>query len=99
MTEDKHLWRLRMDKRLLAEYILIIIIIIIIMMIIIIIITIIIIILLCTENQCLHIFLCLKYFCPSPFFPVDPFHVVNSLLTHFSYYFLHPPFSRSFLSK
>ena len=28
-----------------------------------------------------YIFLCLKFYFPSPFFPVDPFHVVNSLLT------------------
>ena len=54
---------------------------------------------LCTEYQCFHIFLCLKFYFPSPFFAVEPFHVVNSLLSHSSCYFLHPQISRSFFSS
>ena len=45
-----------------------------------------------SEYQCFHIFLCLKYYFPSPFFPVYPSHVVNSLLSHPSCYFLHHEF-------
>ena len=36
-----------------------------------------------------------KVYLPSPIFSVDPFHVVNSLLSYPSCYFLHPQFSRS----
>ena len=38
----------------------------------------------CTEYQCFHMFLCIKFYFPSPFLPVDPFHVINSLLSHSS---------------
>ena len=49
---------------------------------------------LCTKYQYFHIFLCLKFYFSSPFFPVDLFHVVNSLLCHSNCYFLHPQISR-----
>ena len=42
--------------------------------------------------RCFHIFVCLKLYFTSPFFHLDPFHVVNSLFSHFSCYFLHPIF-------
>jgi len=50
-----------------------------------------------TESRCLHIFLFLKFqfYFYSPFFSVDPYHVVNSLLSHSCYHFLHPRISRS----
>ena len=53
---------------------------------------------LCSEYQCFHIFLCLYFYFPSLFFPVVPFHVVNSLVSHSSCYFLHPRISRSSFS-
>ena len=37
----------------------------------------------------------LKYYFTPSFFPVDPFHVVNSLLSHSNCYFLNPLISRS----
>ena len=58
--------------------------------------TIIMIIYLFAECQCFHIWLCLKFYFLSPFFPVDPFHVVNSLLSKFRCYFQRPRISRSF---
>ena len=44
--------------------------------------------LLFTEGRCFHIILCLTFYCRSPFFPIDPFHVVNSLLSHSNYLLL-----------
>ena len=41
---------------------------------------------LCTGYQCFHIFQFLKFHFSSPFFPVDSFHVVNSLISHTSYF-------------
>ena len=38
---------------------------------------------LCPELGC-RIFLYLKFYFPSPFFPIDPFHFVNCLLSHSS---------------
>ena len=49
----------------------------------------------CTEYQYFHIFLCLKFYFSSPFFPVEPLHVANSLLSHYISYFLHPRISKS----
>ena len=47
-----------------------------------------------TQYQFFQIFLCLKFYFPSPLCPVDRFQVANSLLSHSSCYFLHPRFSR-----
>ena len=78
---------------------LIIIIIILIIILIIIIIIIVIIYITRTEYRSFHIFLCLKFYFLSPFFPIDSFHVVNSLSSHSSCYFLHSRISRSFFSS
>ena len=40
-----------------------------------------------TEDLCFHIFLCLECYFPSLFFPVVPFHVINSPLSHSHCYF------------
>ena len=54
----------------------------------------------CTKYQCFYIFLNIKFYFPSPFFPIDTFLTVNSLLSHSSCYFLHPRISRpSFYSS
>ena len=53
---------------------------------------------LCTVCQCPYVFLWLKYYFSS-FFPVNPFNAVNSLLSHSTYYFLHPRISKSSLSS
>ena len=47
-------------------------------------------IILCTEYQCFHFFLYIKFYFPSPFFPVYSFDVVNSHLSLTSCYFVHP---------
>ena len=56
---------------------------------------------LCTEPRCLHLFLCLKFsfYFSSQLFSVDPFHVVNSLLSYSSCNFLHPRISSYSLSS
>ena len=50
--------------------------------------------LLYTEYQCFHIFLCLKFYFPFPFIPLETFHIVNSIFSHYSTYSLHPRISK-----
>ena len=54
---------------------------------------------LCTKCRCLNIFLYLKFYFSSPYFSVDHFHVINSLLSHLSCLFLHPRILRSSFSS
>ena len=49
--------------------------------------------------QWMHIFQCIKFCFIFPFFCVDPFHVVDSFLSHSSCNFLHPWISRSSFSS